>query len=85
VLPDLPRQIDALVVDPAGAGTVRLATSGVGAAVSRDGGASWESLGKPGGDRYIIPSALAVSFGPQPLLVVGVEDNGAWRYSGYLP
>jgi hypothetical protein len=42
-------------------------------------------LGKPGGDRYIIPSALAVSFGPQPLLVVGVEDNGAWSYSGYLP
>jgi len=48
--------------------------------VSYDGGATWRLLGKPGEPEHPSFTALAVIFGPQPVLIAGIGDEGGWRY-----
>jgi hypothetical protein len=48
--------------------------------VCADGGADWSQLGKPTGENYYTFTAMTVLFGPKPVILLGVERAGAWRY-----
>ena len=52
-----------------------------GVLVSYDGGARWRALGKPGEPDYPSFTAMTITFDPQPILVVGIRDEGGWRYA----
>jgi len=71
----------AIAIDPEVPETVYLLIERVGVLVSYDRGARWHVLGKPGELEYPTFSAMVVAFGPQPILVVGVRDEGGWRYA----
>jgi hypothetical protein len=77
----LPEQtgVVAVVVDPAG--RLYLLCDRLGVLLSYDGGSSWRLLGKPGGLDYPTFSALLVVPQAQPVLFVGVADEGVWRYA----
>jgi len=79
-LPDQTSVVE-IVVDPAAPETVYLLCDRLGVLVSYDGGARWRLLGKPGEPDYPSFTAMAVTFGPQPVLVVGIRDEGGWRYA----
>jgi len=79
-LPDQTSIIE-IVLDPAAPQTVYLLCDRVGVLVSYDGGARWRLLGKPGEPDYPSFTAMAVTCSPQPVLVVGIRDEGGWRYA----
>ncbi len=70
-----------IVIDPTAPDTVYLLCEQTGVLVSYDGGAAWRLLGKPGELEHPYITALVVAFGPQPVLVIGVQDEGGWRYA----
>ena len=79
----LPAQTSLLdiVIDPARTETVYLLCDRAGVMVSYDGGTRWSLIGKPGEFDYPTFTAMAVVFEPRPVLVVGVQDEGGWRYA----
>ena len=74
-----------IAIDPAAPDTVYLLVEWVGALVSYDGGARWHVLGKPGEVNNPSFTAMVTTFDPQPILVVGIKDAGAWRYAAAQP
>ena len=70
-----------VAIDPDAPDTIYLLHERVGVLVSNDGGARWRLLGKPGEPDYPSFTAMAVIFDPQPVLVVGIRDEGGWRYA----
>jgi photosystem II stability/assembly factor-like uncharacterized protein len=70
-----------IVLDPAAPETVYLLCDYLGVLVSYDGGEKWRTLGKPGEPDNPSFTAMVIIFDPQPLLVVGVEREGGWRYA----
>ena len=73
--------IDQIAVDPAAPGTMYLTAGRAGLLASHDGAATWQVLGKPAQVDYPNFSALTARFGHQPVLVMGLEGNGGWRYT----
>ena len=80
---NLPDQANVLgiVIDPAVTETVYVLYDRVGVLVSHDGGMQWNLLGKPGEFDYPTFTAMAVTFDPQPVLVIGIGGEGGWRYA----
>jgi photosystem II stability/assembly factor-like uncharacterized protein len=70
-----------ILIDPASTETVYLLCDQVGVLVSANGGADWKQLGKPTGENYNTFTAMTVLFGPKPVILLGVERAGAWRYA----
>jgi photosystem II stability/assembly factor-like uncharacterized protein len=73
-------EIVAILLNPANSQSVYLLCSRTGVPMSADGGGRWQMLGKPGTIEYGEFSALAVIFGPQPTLIMGISGEGGWRY-----
>jgi len=70
-----------IIVDPTASETVYLLCARSDVLVSNDGGDGWRVLGRPGASKHSSYSAMAVIFGPQPILVIGVSGEGGWRYA----
>ena len=68
-----------IIVDSAGA--VYVLEQNIGVLVSLDGGANWDILGKPASVDYARFTTMTVLPGAQPVVFIGIEDEGAWRYS----
>ena len=71
-----------IVVDSTTPDTVYLLCDRLGVLVSGDGGARWQLLGKPADVDYPMLTAVAIGPGPQPVVVVGIREEGGWRYAG---
>jgi len=70
-----------IIVDPTASETIYLLCARSDVLVSNDGGNGWQVLGRPGKTNHSSCSAMAVIFGPQSILVVGVSGEGGWRYA----
>ncbi len=70
-----------IVVDPVTPETIYLLADKTGVLLSHDGGERWRLLGKPGEPDYPMFTALAIIFDPQPVLIIGIEGEGGWRYA----
>lgn len=68
-------------VDPDEPETIYLLHERVGVLLSTDGGAKWRLLGSPPEAEHPMFTAMAVVFHPAPLVLVGIRDEGAWRYT----
>ena len=68
-------------IDPDNAGTLYLLHERAGVLLSTDGGATWRRLGSPPEPESPAFTAMAVLFGPQPVVVVGVQGEAGWRYA----
>jgi photosystem II stability/assembly factor-like uncharacterized protein len=71
--------IRGLVIDPAAPDRMVLLHERAGPLASGDGGEKWQLLGKPAELEYPTFTAMGVAFGSQPVVVVGVRDEGGWR------
>jgi len=80
-LPEQTRVVE-IVVDPAAPERIYLLCERVGVLVSGDGGTRWQLLGKPANLDYPMFTAMAVASGPQPVVVVGIREEGGWWYTG---
>ncbi|PPA79814.1 MAG: hypothetical protein C5S46_02410 [Candidatus Methanomarinus sp.] len=78
-LPDQ-TSIHDITIDPITPETIYLLCERVGIFISKDGGATWHVLGKPIKPDYPSFTAMAIIFEPQQVLIVGVRDEGGWRY-----
>ena len=74
-----------IALDPGASGTVFLLCGREGGLVSNDGGVSWRLLGKPGELDYPSFTAMTIIFAPQPVLVIGSQGDGGWRYDVTQP
>jgi photosystem II stability/assembly factor-like uncharacterized protein len=54
---------------------------GYGVWYSLDGGISWQAFSKPGEQDQPIFTAWAMQYGAQPVLVVAIDNSGAWIYT----
>ena len=81
LLPDKATVVD-IVVDSTTPDTVYLLCDRLGVLVSGDGGTRWQLLGKPANLDYPMFTAMAIAPGPQPVVVVGIREEGGWRYTG---
>jgi photosystem II stability/assembly factor-like uncharacterized protein len=79
-LPDQ-TSIHDIAIDPITPETIYLLCERVGIFISKDGGATWRVLGKPVEPDYPSFTAMTIIFEPQPILIVGVRDEGGWRYA----
>ena len=83
-LPDLGyhhlNQVVSIQLDATAPDNVYLLADGVGLLIGHDGGRRWQVLGKPGELERLRFTTMLLSFEPQLLLMVGVKDEGAWRY-----
>jgi photosystem II stability/assembly factor-like uncharacterized protein len=70
-----------IVIDPAVPDRMVLLHERAGLLASADGGERWQLLGKPAELEYPMFTAMSVLFGSQPVVVVGVRDEGGWRYA----
>jgi photosystem II stability/assembly factor-like uncharacterized protein len=68
-------------IQPTAPETVFLLMNRPGLLVSRDGGAKWQVLGRPGEAEYPEFTAMTILFEPQLTVLVGISDKGGWRYS----
>jgi hypothetical protein len=71
-----------IIIDPANAQSVYLLANYRGVIHSPDGGETWRLLGVPGEDNQTAYTRMAVIHGQQPIILVGAEREGAWRYTG---
>jgi len=79
-LPDRTSIVKEIVINPDVPESIYL-LGGQGVLVSYDGGAKWHLLGKPGRVENPEFTAMVIIFTPQPVLVVGIGNNGGWRYA----
>ena len=56
-----------------------LASDDVGVLLSADGGGHWRFLARPSDPTSANFTAMAMTFDPGPILIVGIRDKGAWR------
>jgi hypothetical protein len=74
-----------MAIDPEHPDTVRVLLDYAGIAFSNNGGANWSILGKPERLQSPMFTAMATSFDPMPVIIVGVDPNidnaGGWRYA----
>ena len=73
--------IKEIVVDPAAPKTLYLLREQLGVLVSKDGGENWHLIGKPPVKPKYNALTMAIIFDQQPVLILGVEDEGGWRYT----
>lgn len=77
--------VRAIALDPASPELVYVLLNFIGVLASGDGGGNWTVLGKPESLESPMFTALAMTFDPQPVILVGVDPNiddaGGWRYS----
>ncbi|MCK5216810.1 MAG: hypothetical protein KAJ93_03435, partial [Methanosarcinales archaeon] len=78
-LPDQ-TSIHDITINPITPEMIYLLCERVGIFFSKDGGATWHVLGKPIESDYPSFTAMAIIFEPQQALIVGVRDEGGWRY-----
>ncbi len=72
--------IKEIVVDPAASKTLYLLREQFGVLVSNDGGVNWHIIGKPPVESKYNAFTMAINFDQHPVLILGVEDDGGWRY-----
>jgi photosystem II stability/assembly factor-like uncharacterized protein len=72
--------IASIIIDPATPDQLYLLSMGAGVLLSGDGGLSWHLLGKPT-DANNPRMTMTVLFGPNPVIIVGTQGAGAWRYA----
>jgi photosystem II stability/assembly factor-like uncharacterized protein len=70
-----------IVIDAAAPDRMVLLHERAGPLASGDGGERWQLLGKPAELEYPTFTAMGVSFGSQPVVVVGIREEGGWRYT----
>lgn len=70
-----------IAIDPITQETIYLLCEREGVLRSNDGGANWRVLGKPVKPDYPSFTAMTIIFDPQPVLIVGIRDEGGWRYA----
>ena len=73
--------IEEIFLDPAKPDTLYLLCDRVGILASSDGGLKWSALGMPGQSDSQSLTAMTVLFGPSPILILGLEREGGWRYA----
>ncbi len=73
--------IDTIMINPAAPDTVYILVERTGLIASTDGGLTWQLVGKPGSVDYPQMNAGFMVFTPNPEMVVGFRDSGAWLYS----
>jgi len=77
--------VRSIAIDPEHPDTVRVLLDYAGIAFSNNGGANWSILGKPERLQSPMFTAMATSFDPMPVIIVGVDPNidnaGGWRYA----
>jgi photosystem II stability/assembly factor-like uncharacterized protein len=79
--PNMPGgKIAGIAIDPSDPARV-LVVGGYGIWYTLDGGITWQEFSKPGDQDQPIFTAWAVHFGTQPVLVVAVDNSGAWIYA----
>jgi len=71
-----------IIIDPASPQSVYLLADYRGVIHSPDGGETWRLLGAPGEDNQTAYTRMAVIHGEQPVILVGAEREGAWRFAG---
>jgi hypothetical protein len=72
--------IKEIVVDPAASKTLYLLREQFGVLVSNDGGVNWHIIGKPPVESKYNAFTMAINFDQHPVLILGVEGDGGWRY-----
>jgi len=70
-----------IVLDPATPDRMYLLHERAGLLASTNGGENWRLLGKPGELEYPTFTAIGVAFGSHPVVVVGIREEGGWRYA----
>ncbi|MEW5957694.1 MAG: hypothetical protein AB1801_08230 [Chloroflexota bacterium] len=70
-----------IAINPAAPNTVYLLVDDAGVVASEDSGGQWRLLGQPGQIDYTSFTAMAMIFEPEPVVVVGIEREGGWRYA----
>jgi photosystem II stability/assembly factor-like uncharacterized protein len=70
-----------IAINPAAPNTVYLLVDDAGVVVSEDGGGKWRLLGQPGQIDYTSFTAMGIIFEPEPVVMVGIEREGGWRYA----
>jgi photosystem II stability/assembly factor-like uncharacterized protein len=75
-----PGSIHSIILDPARPETVYVLANYTGVLFSSDGGQKWRLLGKPGEADQPTFTAMEAALTTGPVLVVGIERGGAWRY-----
>lgn len=61
--------------------TIYLLSERVGIMFSNNGGINWDMIGKPTESDYPSYTAFSAIFDPKPIIVVGISDEGGWRYT----
>lgn len=61
--------------------TIYLLSERVGIMFSNNGGTNWDIIGKPEESDYPSYTAFSAIFDPKPIIVVGISDEGGWRYT----
>ena len=70
-----------IIADPTVPDTFYLLVERIGVVLSTDGGGHWRLLGKPSDPTSPNFTAVVMTFEPGPILLVGIRDEGAWRYA----
>lgn len=76
-----PRQIREIAVDPVDANLVILLGDNSGPMASRDGGQSWQLLGKPGGNDQPYFSTTLLIPAPHLVILADIDHDVVWRYA----
>lgn len=72
-------EIKGIAIDSAE--TIYLLSESVGIMFSNNGGINWDVIGKPKESDYPSYTAFSAIFDPKPIIVVGIRDEGGWRYT----
>jgi len=70
-----------IIIDPNVPDTIYMLADGVGVLLSDDGGGHWRFLARPSDPTSANFTAVAMTFDPGPILIVGIRDKGAWRHA----
>jgi hypothetical protein len=75
------QRIRDISIDPDRPETIYLLHERAGVVCSTDDGTGWRLLGSPSEPEYPTFTAMTVIFGPEPMVVVSIRDEGGWRYA----
>jgi photosystem II stability/assembly factor-like uncharacterized protein len=73
-----------IYIDSANPQNVYIQKAHEGVSFSNDWGQSWIQLPKPNVDNYSV-TAMAVLYGEYPIMVLGLSEEGGWRFSRQQP
>ena len=74
-------EIRSILINPDKPQTVYVLRNMSGLIVSDDGGEQWQPVGMPADLSQPSFTTMLVIFDPQPIVIVGIEHEGGWRYS----